>query len=194
MTFSKACLFGFLIFLAACVDSSTRSKISVNYLDVDVDVDTQCNSAQLRRNAGDFVRVPFLPGYLSGVAVSNFELLSDFEGGNLAILQSDCVALVNFFDEIAEIAPPRQRHPGFVKEPFGGRITETVEQAVGRCADKGLHNQDAISSDIISYSAAEPCHFIVDTEVLELVVTTKSSEINLFLAFGTMFIWGEDSG
>lgn len=146
----------------------------------------------MRRNTDEFVEVPFLPGYLIGVGASQFELLSDFKGGRLAILKSDCVASVKFSDEIMEIVPPWPRHPRFREEPFGGKVSETVTQAVGRCVDRGEYSTDYISSGIVSYSLAEPCQFIVDMEILELVVTTKSAKTYLFVAFDTMFVWSAD--
>ena len=188
----KKYLLGFSIFLAACSSGSNPSKLSINSLDVDANVVTQCDGDQLRHNAGNFVEVPFFPNYLAGVGVSKFELLSDFESGNLAILMGDCVALVSFSERIIEVSPPQWRHPGFAEEPFGGRITGTVEQAVGRCVETGKYKSDQNSSDFISYSLAEPCQFIVDMEVLELVITTRTSRTNLFLAFNTMFMWGEN--
>lgn len=185
-------LLGFSIFLAACSSGSNPSKLSINSLDFDANVVTQCDSNQLRHSAGNFVEVPFVPRYLIGVGASQFELLSDFESGELAILKGDCVALVNFSEEILETSPPQLRHPGILKKPFGGRVTETKKQAVGRCVDTGKYEPELNSSDFISYSIAEPCQFIVDMETLELVITTRTSKTNLFLAFDTMFIWGEN--
>ncbi|MEL6888225.1 MAG: hypothetical protein AAFO86_05890, partial [Pseudomonadota bacterium] len=129
---------------------------------------------------------------LIGVGASQFELLSDFENGDLAILRGGCLALVSFSEEIIDISPPQWRHPGIGEEPFGGRIDETTGQAVERCVDNGEYKPELNSSDSISYSIAEPCQFIVDMEVLELVITTRTSRKNLFLAFDTMFIWGEN--